>query len=54
MHNTLCTALFVGVCCLGLIFIVRACVKVRSISHNHYRITGDEVRDSNSDKGCVI
>lgn len=54
MHNALCTALLVAACSLGLIFIVRAFIKVHSFSHNHYRITGDEVRNTDNDKDRIL
>lgn len=54
MHTTLYTALLAALAVLGLIFIVRACIKVHSFSHNHYRITGDEVRNTNNEKDRIL
>lgn len=47
MHSTLTTALLTAVAILALIFVVRAIYKVSTFSHHHYRITGDEVRNTN-------
>lgn len=47
MHSTLTTALLTAVAILALIFVVRAIYKVCSFSQHHYRITGDEVRNTN-------
>lgn len=54
MHTTIYSALLTALAVLGLIFIVRACIKVHSFSHNHYRITGDEVRNTNNTKDNVL
>lgn len=54
MQATLSTALVIAALGLGLIFIVRAYIKVHDFSHNHYRITGDEVRNTNNDKDRIL
>ena len=54
MHTTTLTALLTAACALGLVFAVLAVVKLRSFSHHHYRITGDEVRNTNQTKDCVL
>lgn len=54
MHTTTLTALLTAACVLGLLFAALAVVKVRSFSHHHYRITGDEVRNTNEKTDHIL
>lgn len=54
MHATLTTALLFAAAALGLIFVVRAIYKVSSFSQHHYRITGDEVRNTNEKDNSIL
>lgn len=54
MHATLTTALLTAAAALGLIFVGRAIYKVSSFSQHHYRITGDEVRNTNEKDNSVL
>ena len=54
MHTTTLTALLTAACVLALVFAVIAVTKVCTFSHHHYRITGDEVRDTNDNKDRIL
>lgn len=54
IHTTTLTALLTAAGVLGFVFVVLAVVKVRSFSNHHYRITGDEVRNTNENKDCIL
>lgn len=54
MHTTTLTALLTAAGVLALVFAVLAVAKIRSFSHHHYRITGDEVRNTNQTKDCIL
>lgn len=54
MQTTTFTALLTAAAVLALVFGVIAIAKVRSFSHHHYRITGDEVRNTNQTKDCIL
>lgn len=54
MHTTSLTAFLTAAGILALVFAAIAAYKILSFSHHHYRITGDEVRDTNQEKDRIL
>lgn len=54
MHTTTLTALLTAACVLGFVFAFLAVIKIHSFPNNHYRITGDEVRNTNENNNCIL
>lgn len=54
MNATTTTALLTAAATLAIIFAVIAIIKVTGFTHHHYRITGDEVRNTNNKKDCIL